>query len=102
MIYNLIGQVFHVSEIQEYGKNKKSKKKVLTITIGDDDDNKTEYIPVDFIEEDIKLIEEINLGIGDMVEISFSLKGRKFIPESKPNELINYLNLKGKNIKILM
>ena len=97
MIYNLRGQIYHISETETFSK-KGDKKRTVTVSIGDaEQTNRIEHIPIDFLNDNLDITDK--LEVGGVVEIQFKLTGRIFKPENNPNKLINYPNFIMINVR---
>jgi len=62
---NVIGRVFSISKVNEFERSDGSKGKVVNVFIGDE----TGYIRLPLWNDQVKLVEEGNLNLGDVVQI---------------------------------
>lgn len=63
---NLIGRIFRVSKINEFTKTNGTAGRVVNISIGDN----TGFIRIPLWDEQVKLLEENAISIGDIIQIS--------------------------------
>ncbi|MFA5300528.1 MAG: hypothetical protein WC389_20265, partial [Lutibacter sp.] len=91
MRYIATGQIFEISDIHTYGKNKeKSKQTVVITTKNVEVKNRLEYCCFDaFSEELINEISDLSLEPGDSVNCEFQIIGRKVSTEGKNNYFEN-------------
>jgi hypothetical protein len=102
MIYKIKGQVDHVYDAEPYNKKGDRLKRTILITQSNSlAPNRIEYIPFDFMDDDINLISTLCIASGDIVEIEFELRGRKFVKQDEPDKPLVYSNNQAINIKLL-
>jgi len=97
MNYIIEGQISEVLNRQTY--NKKGDEMVcLILTVPNKIVNdRMEYIKIDFLKEFASLPEEKNVSVGDMVQITFQLVGRKW-NNKKTGKTEYFNNLQGLSI----
>ena len=88
------GVVHVIEETKTYGQKGFRKRLVV---LEQDNERFTNYIPLEFIQDGCDTIDE--LSVGDDVEISYRLSGRKWQKDAK-SEVKFFLNAEGINFKV--
>ena len=102
MIFKLKGMVKHVYEEECFDKKNTRWKRTIIITQGNSTQpNREEFIPIDFMDDDRGVIEDLQIGHGDIVEVDIELRGRMFVRESQPEKPLCYINVQGIDIKVI-
>jgi hypothetical protein len=87
------GTVHAISEPFEYNKKGDEMVTVVLMTPNATQKQRIEYISIDFIKSSMQLVEEKNLQVGDSVQISYQLCGRRWV--SPENETKFFGNIQG-------
>jgi len=102
MIFTLTGQIDHVYDMELYDKKRDKWKRTIILSQKNSlMANRTEYVPFDFMDEDAKLISDLCIACGDVVEVSFELRGRKYVKQEEPEKPLVYANNQGISIKVI-
>ena len=81
-ILKVKGQVNHITQPHRYNKKGDTKMTVITTIPSFTSDSRLEYIPFDFMGMSMSMLS--NVHVGDIVEIDFELRGRKWVnPEGE-------------------
>ena len=73
----------------------------ISLSIGNKQiDNRTEYIPFDVIGNNMSIINDLKIAVGDMIEVEFELRGRKWVNPST-SEPKFYLSLECLKIIVI-
>lgn len=88
------GIVHFIDETKTYGQKGFRKRLVV---LEQDSERFTNYVPVEFIQDGCDTVDELN--VGDDVEISYRLSGRKWQKDPK-SEVKYFLNAEGLNFKV--
>lgn len=99
MIYKIQGQINFLYEIEKFGKSGRIKQRFV-LTVGNPiEPNRVEHVVFDCMDEDIKLLNEAE--VGSTVEVDFYLCGRKFVGDSNQDAPAVYINIVAIALKIL-
>lgn len=82
-MYIIEGQIESVSRELTYNKKDNKKIEVVLLTKNELVRDRLEFIKVEFMNDQIDLIQEKNFEVGDKVKITFQLVGRKFTKEDQ-------------------
>ena len=89
------GIVHFIDETKTYGQNGFRKRLVV---LEQDKQKFTNYIPVEFTNENCDTVDELN--VGDDVEIDYRLNGRKWQKDAK-SEVKYFLNAEGMSFQVM-
>lgn len=89
------GVVHLIEETKTYGQKGFRKRLVV---LEQDDGRFTNYIPLEFIQDACESVDEMNLG--DEVEISYRLSGRKWQKDSN-SEVKYFLNAEATSFRVI-
>lgn len=78
MIYKTSGQVNHITDPEVYCKEGKQKVIIVLTEPNSLVQNRVEYIPYDLLDENMSLLDELDICVGDHIEIDFEQRGRKW------------------------
>ena len=97
-MYLIEGQIEHISEVETFNKKEEKKLDVVITTKNSSTTNRREYVKIEFMRENVKLITDNYFEVGDLVTISFQIVGRKF---NKDGANLYFNNLQGLTISHL-
>ena len=89
------GVVHLIEETKTYGQNGFRKR---LLVLEQDNGRFTNYIPLDFIQEDCDTVDEVKKG--DELEVSYRLSGRKWQRDAASEEKF-FLNAEARSFKVL-
>ncbi len=90
------GKVHFIDETKTYGQKGFRKRMVV---LEDDGGRFTNYIPVEFVQDGCDTVDELN--VGDDVEISYRLTGRKWQRDSS-SEIKYFLNAEASSFRVVV
>lgn len=99
MKYIATGQISHISDITPYNKKGDNLISVVITQPNSVLNKRLEFIKIDFMKENVFLVEDKGLSVGDSVEIVFQIVGRKITTDD--GKVKFYQNLQGLNINYL-
>lgn len=88
------GTVYLVDDAKTYGSRGTFKKRLVVLT--QENERSTNYVPLEFVQQDCKLADDMR--IGEEVEVEFVLKGREWQKDSR-SEVRYFLNAEVVNWK---
>ena len=89
------GIVHFIDETRTFGQKGFRKR---TVVLEQDNDRFTNFVPVEFIQDSCDSVDELN--VGDDVEITYQLKGRKWQKDAN-SEVKYFLNAEAQNFRVM-
>lgn len=90
------GTVYFIDDTKTYGSKGTFKKRLVVIT--QEDTRSTNYIPLEFIQDDCKRAD--SMKVGEEIEVEFILKGREW-QKDRQSEVRYFLNAEIVDWKVL-